>query len=82
MAGVKRPSFLKRQKEQKRKAKAAGKREAREARKQARADGEIEGGPEFGSLEDLLGLPAADTAGDADDTSEADEAEKSAEPER
>ena len=57
MAGVKRPSFLKRQKEQKRKAKAAEKREARAARKQAKAEGEVESGPEFGSLEELMGLP-------------------------
>ena len=37
MAGSKRPSFLKRQKEQKRLARAQEKREARRARKQAKA---------------------------------------------
>jgi hypothetical protein len=36
VAGKQRPSFLKRQKEQKRLARAAQKREARQARKQAR----------------------------------------------
>lgn len=44
MAGVKRPSFLKRQKEQQRKAKAEAKREARRARRQA-STREV-GGPE------------------------------------
>jgi hypothetical protein len=39
MAGDRRPSFLKRQKEQKRLAKAAKKREARLARKLAKAEG-------------------------------------------
>lgn len=39
MAGFKRTSFLKRQKEQKRLAKAAKKREEKEARKQAKALG-------------------------------------------
>lgn len=38
LAPVKRPSFLKRQKEQQRLARAAQKREARNARKQARRD--------------------------------------------
>lgn len=37
MAGSRRPSFLKRQKEQKRLARAVEKREARRARKQAKA---------------------------------------------
>ena len=39
MAGSKRPSFLKRQKEQTRLARAAEKREARRARKHAKASG-------------------------------------------
>jgi len=42
MAGTKRPSFLKRQKEQKRQARAEEKREARRARKRARADAATE----------------------------------------
>ena len=57
MAGDRRPSFLKRQKEQKRLAKAAKKREAKEARKQAK----VEGGPDpdIVDLDSLLyGAPA------------------------
>lgn len=38
MAGFKRPSFLKKQKEQKRNARAAKKREDRQARRQAQRD--------------------------------------------
>ena len=75
MAGIKRPSFLKRQKEQKRKAKASEKREARAARKQAKSEGEIEGGPEFGSLQDLLGLPTEEAEGEAESTDEPGEPE-------
>ena len=40
MAGISRPSFNKKQKEQKRLAKAAGKREAREARRRAQKAGD------------------------------------------
>jgi hypothetical protein len=45
LAGKQRPSFLKRQKEQKRLARAAAKREQRQARKQEKAEhaGEPEG---------------------------------------
>ena len=56
MAGTKRPSFLKSQKEQKRKAKAQEKREAR-ATKRARAaesPGGGEPGSEFGTLESYV----------------------------
>ncbi len=51
MALARNPSFLKRQKEQQRNARAARKREERAARKQARADGQPD--EEFGSLADL-----------------------------
>jgi hypothetical protein len=47
MAGTKRPSFLKRQKEQQRLARAVEKRETKAARKQAKADGTLEPEPEF-----------------------------------
>lgn len=50
---AKRPSFLKRQKEQKRLAKAAEKREARRLRKSGKAT-EGEPGDDFGSLDDLM----------------------------
>jgi hypothetical protein len=43
VAGVKRPSFLKRQKEQQRKAKAEAKREARRARKHAPNHEDVDG---------------------------------------
>ncbi len=45
LAGNKRPSFLKRQKEQQRQARAVEKREVRKARKQAKADGTFEPDP-------------------------------------
>jgi hypothetical protein len=73
LAGVKRPSFLKRQKEQRRKAKASGKRDARAARKQAKADGEIESGPEFGSLQELLGLPSDEAEVESEESEESGE---------
>ena len=44
MAGSRRPSFLKRQKEQKRLARASEKRELRLARKRAQAAGEVDPG--------------------------------------
>lgn len=47
MAGTKRPSFLKRQKEQQRLARAFEKRETKAQRKQAKADGTFEPEPEF-----------------------------------
>lgn len=47
MAGTKRPSFLKRQKEQQRLARAVEKRETKAARKQAKEDGTLEPEPEF-----------------------------------
>ena len=52
MAGSRRPSFLKRQKEQKRLARATEKRETRLARKRAQAAGEVDPG----SLADPAGL--------------------------
>lgn len=52
MAGVKRPSFLKKQKEQKRLARAAAKREDRKARKAAKA-ARLESPEEFGPEPDL-----------------------------
>lgn len=51
MAGNKRPSFLKRQKEQARKARAEEKREARRARKLAGPDTETTGPEGFDDLE-------------------------------
>ncbi|OGF16887.1 MAG: hypothetical protein A2W00_10610 [Candidatus Eisenbacteria bacterium RBG_16_71_46] len=67
MAGTKRPSFLKRQKEQKRRAKAEEKREARRQRKHAKAE-QGGAGDEFGSLEDFE-VPDLDeeTAGEEED---------------
>jgi hypothetical protein len=62
MAGNKRPSYLKRQKEQQRMARAAEKREERRQRKAPKGEGELDGnkddldglaGPE--DLEDLFG---------------------------
>ena len=47
MAGSKRPSFLKRQKEQQRLARAVEKRESKVAKKQAKADGTLEPEEEF-----------------------------------
>jgi hypothetical protein len=52
MAGDRRPSFLKRQKEQSRLAKAAKKREAKEARKQAKIEGAPD--PDIVDLDSLL----------------------------
>jgi hypothetical protein len=51
MAGSKRPSFLKRQKEQKRLARAAEKRESKRLKKQARAAGH-QGGENDNILDD------------------------------
>lgn len=60
MAGFKRTSFLKRQKEQKRLAKASKKREEKEARKQAKALG-LDAPEEFESLDEAdLGLGGED----------------------
>jgi hypothetical protein len=56
MAGNKRPSFLKRQKEQQRLARAAEKREARRARKHSKGMGIVD--PE--ALEPLDGPQATD----------------------
>jgi hypothetical protein len=47
VAGNKRPSFLKRQKEQARMARAVDKREKRRQRKEARLNGEDIAGPEI-----------------------------------
>lgn len=69
MAGKNRPSFLKRQKEQKRLAKAAEKREARRVRK----SGEVtaaDRGDDFGTLEDLVGPTDAEGTSDATDEDE------------
>jgi len=64
MAGNKRPSFLKRQKEQLRQARAVEKREQRRARKEARAAGL--GESEFGELAELTdaNVPAEEPASD------------------
>lgn len=51
MAGTKRPSFLKRQKEQKRLARAAEKRDAKRMKKQGKTLGNDSGGPEDDGLE-------------------------------
>ena len=59
MAGTKRPSFLKRQKEQKRMAKAQEKRENRRLKKQATAEMREAGhDPSMGELEDIIGADA------------------------
>jgi hypothetical protein len=56
VAGTKRPSFLKRQKEQKRMAKAQEKRETRRLKKQATAEMREAGhDPSMGELEDIVG---------------------------
>jgi len=72
VAGNKRPSFLKRQKEQKRTARAAEKREARRIKKQGRVtDGDDPGtepDSEFGDLSDLMDGP--------DDVEQPDDAEE------
>ena len=78
MGSSRRPSFLKRQKEQARLARAAEKREARLARKHAKAN-RVEGmDPELLD-DDLLGAPegegegegeAIDEAGEPDDSNE------------
>jgi hypothetical protein len=57
MAGSRRPSFLKRQKEQKRLARATEKRDARQARKRAQAE-QAESGVEPG--EELVSTEPAD----------------------
>jgi hypothetical protein len=59
MAAKPRPSFLKRQKEQKRNEKAAAKRELRERKKQARIDGGADPevdmpGDEFADIADIV----------------------------
>jgi len=70
LAGNKRPSFLKRQKEQQRTARAAEKREARRLRKQGRVT-EIEesGGP------DVAGNPV-EGAEEPEDTQDIEESDK------
>jgi hypothetical protein len=55
VGGQKRPSFLKRQKEQQRRARADEKREARRARKKARTEGTAD--PDVVEYEDLFGSP-------------------------
>jgi hypothetical protein len=54
----KRPSFLKRQKEQKRLERANEKRIARQQRREARASGEMPESEDLTTLESLLGEPA------------------------
>jgi hypothetical protein len=73
LAGFKRTSFLKRQKEQKRLAKAAKKREEKEARKQAKALGLSE--PEvFEPLDDSdLGLGEEEAPEDGEEEDEEQE---------
>ena len=71
MAGHKRPSFLKKQKEQQRKVWATEKRAARAARREAKnTDGDV-AGPE--ALDELMrdpGTQADETASEADSTPE------------
>ena len=72
MGGIRRPSFLKKQKEQKRLARANEKRELKRARKQAKIDGIAADAPEIpeeAALESTTESPA-DADGDfpADDT--------------
>lgn len=68
VAGTKRPSFLKRQKEQKRMAKAQEKRETRRMKKQATAEMREAGhDPSMGELEDIVGT---DLESDADSDSD------------
>jgi len=68
VAGTKRPSFLKRQKEQKRMAKAQEKRETRRLKKQATAEMREAGhDPSMGELEDIVGT---DLESDADSDSD------------
>ena len=62
---VKRPSFLKKLKEQQRRARADEKREARRARKQAKAQGELPN-DEF----ELLDGPPGESAEEADSETE------------
>jgi hypothetical protein len=71
MAGKNRPSFLKRQKEQKRLAKAAEKREARRLKKSGNATAGDKG-DDFGSLDDIMGPGDVDaeTSGEANDESD------------
>jgi hypothetical protein len=70
MAGTKRPSFLKSQKEQKRKAKAQEKREARQNKRARAAEAAATGeaGPEFGAPEP--GVDVGTGAGTKDDPRE------------
>jgi len=79
MAGVKRPSLLKRQKEQRRTAKAAEKRAARNMRQKTKAERRPGLGPpmiaagqvdEFGAVMGSLDSP------DAEDSPEGDESER------
>jgi hypothetical protein len=66
VAGNKRPSFLKRQKEQKRLARAAEKREARRLKKQNNATAvDDSGDSDIASLEDLIGIEADTEAEEA-----------------
>jgi hypothetical protein len=68
VAGTKRPSFLKRQKEQKRMAKAQEKRETRRMKKQATAEMREAGhDPSMGELEDIVGT---DLESDSDSESD------------
>jgi hypothetical protein len=69
VAGSRRPSFLKRQKEQKRRARATEKRETRLARKRAQAAGEVDPG----SLADPAGLIDSPELADSGVPTEPDE---------
>ena len=64
MAGNKRPSFLKRQKEQKRLERAAEKREARVRKREARANGLDENGASEFAEESIEGVEEAMDLGD------------------
>lgn len=74
MAANKRPSFLKRQKEQARLARANEKREAKHARKQAKLDGKLKGESDTDLMEPLDGPVSFDDEleAEASDTPEDD----------
>ena len=68
MAGTKRPSFLKRQKEQKRMARAAEKRESKRLKKRAGTRMDDSGEPDAAAndLEGVEGVPGIDDAEPSD----------------
>ena len=67
LAGNKRPSFLKRQKEQARLARASEKREAKRAKKHAKSLGQVEGDSDFDPTQPLDGPMVASDQSDRDE---------------